>query len=200
MKSSFHLDEAQPARLLHAQAAALIIALHAKSEETAAHAERVARYSLRLGRELKLSPVLMRDLKYGALLHDIGKIAVTDNVLCKPGRLTEEEWEKMRVHVWRGANMLRALGFPEGACLIPDQHHEMWDGSGYPSGLRELQITIEARIVQVADAFDAITCDRCYRKGEPYAVAAHEIREGSETQFDPLIVEAFLSVPREEWI
>jgi putative nucleotidyltransferase with HDIG domain len=199
MKSSFHRDEAQKDRLLHAQATALLIALHAKSEETAEHAARVARYSLRLGRELKLSPARMRDLKHGALLHDIGKIAVPDNVLCKPGRLTEEEWEKMRVHVWRGANMLRALGFPEGACLVSDQHHEMWDGTGYPSGLRELQITIEARIVQVADAFDAITRDRCYRKGEPYAVAAHEISSSSEIQFDPLVVEAFLRVPRDEW-
>jgi putative nucleotidyltransferase with HDIG domain len=178
---------------------ALTAALEARDAETHGHSERVVTFSLRLGREYGLSAAEMKALEFGSLLHDIGKIGVPDAILRKPAKLTEEEWEHMREHPMHGQQILRGIKFLEGAARVVAQHHEKWDGSGYPLGLKAEDIDICARIFSVADAFDAITSDRVYRKGRPYEAAAKELDEWSGRQFDPKIVEAFHRVPREDW-
>jgi len=132
-------------------------------------------------------------------LHDIGKIGVPDAILRKPAKLTDEEWERMREHPLHGQQILRGIEFLKGAAKVVAQHHEKWDGSGYPLGLKAEDIDICARIFSVADAFDAITSDRVYRKGRPYEAAAQELDEWAGRQFDPKVVEAFHRVPPEDW-
>jgi HD-GYP domain-containing protein (c-di-GMP phosphodiesterase class II) len=141
----------------------------------------------------------MKALEFGSLLHDIGKIGVPDSILRKPGKLTEEEWVKMREHPVHGRQILRGIEFLEGAARVVAQHHEKWDGSGYPLGIREEEIDVCARIFAVADAFDAITSDRVYRRGKSYQAAAQELDDWAGTQFDPNVVEAFHRVPQEDW-
>jgi putative nucleotidyltransferase with HDIG domain len=177
----------------------LAAALEARDRETHGHSERVVSFSLRLGRELKLSGEQMRALEFGALLHDIGKIGVPDAILHKPANLGEAEWVSMRQHPLHGRQILRGIEFLEGASRVVGQHHEKWDGTGYPLGLRGAEIDLNARIFAVADAFDAITSDRVYRAGRPYEVAVAELNKYAGRQFDPEVVVAFCRVPREEW-
>ncbi|MGC2237207.1 MAG: HD domain-containing phosphohydrolase [Pyrinomonadaceae bacterium] len=178
---------------------ALVQALETRDFETHGHSERVVTFSLRLGHELGLDKDALRDLELGALLHDIGKIGVPDAVLRKPAKLNEEEWVKMRLHPLHGQQILRNIKFLEGAARIVSQHHEQWDGSGYPYGLRGEDIDIGARIFSVVDAFDAMISDRVYRKGRPYKDALEELERCAGSQFDPLIVEAFKNIPKEDW-
>ncbi|HKP36039.1 MAG TPA: HD domain-containing phosphohydrolase [Pyrinomonadaceae bacterium] len=178
---------------------ALTAALETRDAETHGHSERVVTFSLRLGREYGLGPAEMKALEFGSLLHDIGKIGVPDAILRKPAKLTDEEWVRMREHPLHGQQILRNIKFLEGAARVVAQHHEKWDGSGYPLGLKAEEIDICARIFSVADAFDAITSDRVYRKGRPYEAAAQELDEWVNRQFDPKVVEAFHRVPREDW-
>jgi cyclic di-GMP phosphodiesterase len=178
---------------------ALTSALETRDAETHGHSERVVSYSLRLGRECNLSREQMKALEFGALLHDIGKIGVPDAILRKPAKLTEEEWVLMREHPVHGQQILRGIQFLEGAARVVAQHHEKWDGSGYPAAMSGEEIDLCARIFAVADAFDAITSDRVYRKGKPYAVAAQELNEWAGRQFDPQVVAAFHRVPQEDW-
>src|SRR5215813_7736533 len=178
---------------------ALTAALETRDSETHGHSERVVSYSLRLGREYGLSSEAMKSLEFGSLLHDIGKIGVPDSILRKPAKLTDEEWERMREHPLHGQQILRGIEFLEGAARVVAQHHEKWDGTGYPLGLRSEDIDICARIFSVADAFDAITSDRVYRRGKPYEAAAQELDDWAGRQFDPKIVEAFHRVPKEDW-
>ena len=178
---------------------ALTAALETRDAETHGHSERVVTFSLRLGREYGLTATEMKALEFGSLLHDIGKIGVPDAILRKPAKLTEEEWERMREHPLHGQQILRGIKFLEGAARVVAQHHEKWDGSGYPLGLKAEDIDVCARIFAVADAFDAITSDRVYRKGRPYEAAAQELDEWAGRQFDPRIVEAFHRVPQEDW-
>ena len=178
---------------------ALTAALETRDLETHGHSERVVTYSLRLGREYGLSSVEMKALEFGSLLHDIGKIGVPDSILRKPAKLTEEEWVRMREHPLHGQQILRGIEFLEGAARVVAQHHEKWDGTGYPLGLRNEEIDINARIFAVADAFDAITSDRVYRRGKPYEAAAQELDDWAGRQFDPKVVEAFHRVPKEDW-
>lgn len=178
---------------------ALVQALETRDFETHGHSERVVTFSLRLGFELGLDKDALRDLELGALLHDIGKIGVPDAVLRKPAKLNEEEWNKMKLHPIHGQRILRNIKFLEGAARIVAQHHEKWDGSGYPVGLRGEDIDIGARIFAVVDAFDAMVSDRVYRKGCPYEDALAELERCAGTQFDPLVVEAFKHIPREDW-
>jgi len=178
---------------------ALTAALETRDAETHGHSERVVTFSLRLGREYGLSSHEMKALEFGSLLHDIGKIGVPDAILRKPAKLTDEEWIKMREHPLHGQQILRGIKFLEGASRVVAQHHEKWDGSGYPLGLKNEEIDICARIFSVADAFDAITSDRVYRKGRPYQAAAEELNEWIGRQFDPKVVEAFQRVPQEDW-
>jgi putative two-component system response regulator len=178
---------------------ALVAALETRDQETHGHSERVVSFSLRLGQEMGLGDEQMRSLEFGALLHDIGKIGVPDAVLRKPARLTEEEWAEMRLHPVHGQQILSGIGFLEGASRVVAQHHEKWDGSGYPAGLKGEEIDLNARIFTVADAFDAITSDRVYRVGRTYEAALAELHAHAGCQFDPRVVEAFGRVPREEW-
>ena len=178
---------------------ALTAALETRDSETHGHSERVVSYSLRLGREYGLNSAEMKALEFGALLHDIGKIGVPDSILRKPAKLTEEEWVRMREHPVHGQQILRGIEFLQGAARVVAQHHEQWDGSGYPLGLRNEEIDICARIFAVADAFDAITSDRVYRRGKPYEAAAQELDDWAGRQFDPKVVEAFHRVPKEDW-
>jgi len=178
---------------------ALTAALETRDSETHGHSERVVTYSLRLGREYGLKGDEMKALEFGSLLHDIGKIGVPDSILRKPAKLTEEEWVRMREHPLHGQQILRGIEFLQGAARVVAQHHEQWDGSGYPLGLREEDIDVCARIFSVADAFDAITSDRVYRKGKSYEAAAKELDDWAGKQFDPKVVEAFHRVPKEDW-
>ena len=178
---------------------ALTAALETRDLETHGHSERVVSYSMRLGREYGLDGERLKALEFGSLLHDIGKIGVPDLILRKPAKLTSEEWVLMREHPVHGQQILRGIKFLEGAARVVAQHHEKWDGSGYPLGLSADDIDICARIFSVADAFDAITSDRVYRKGKPYQAAAQELDEWAGKQFDPKVVEAFHRVPPEDW-
>jgi putative two-component system response regulator len=178
---------------------ALTAALETRDSETHGHSERVVTYSLRLGREFGLNSDEMKALEFGSLLHDIGKIGVPDSILRKPAKLTEEEWVRMREHPLHGQQILRGIEFLQGAARVVAQHHEKWDGTGYPLGLRKEDIDICARIFSVADAFDAITSDRVYRRGKSYEAAAKELDDWAGRQFDPKVVEAFHRVPKEDW-
>ncbi|MDQ2920607.1 MAG: response regulator [Acidobacteriota bacterium] len=178
---------------------ALTAALETRDLETHGHSERVVTYSLRLGREYGLDSGRMKALEFGSLLHDIGKIGVPDSILRKPAKLTEDEWVLMRQHPVHGQQILRGIEFLEGAARVVAQHHEKWDGSGYPLGLSGNDVDVCARIFAVADAFDAITSDRVYRKGKPYQAAAQELDDWAGKQFDPKVVEAFHRVPKEDW-
>ena len=178
---------------------ALTAALEARDLETHGHSERVVSFSLRLGREMGLSREQMRSLEFGSLLHDIGKIGVPDAILRKPAALTGAEWERMREHPLLGQQILRGIEFLEGAARVVAQHHEKWDGGGYPLSLHGKEIDQNARIFAVADAFDAMTSDRVYRAGRSYEMAAAELDEYAGHQFDPEVVEAFHRVPRQEW-
>jgi len=178
---------------------ALAGALEARDVETAGHSDRVVAYSLRLGRELGLSHKDLISLEQGALLHDIGKIGVRDSILLKCGKLTEPEWVEMREHINHGLKIINGIDFLKGAGPVVGQHHEKFDGSGYPLGLHDEMIHINARIFSVADAFDAITSDRPYRRSASYADARAEIVANAGKHFDPVVVKAFLTVPETEW-
>jgi len=180
-------------------ARAFALSLDARDKETEGHAERVVAYSVRLGQELGLSSYDLIRVELGAWLHDIGKIAVPDQILKKPAPLTDEEWQKMKLHPAKGQKMVRDMDLPEASALIVGQHHEKWDGSGYPLGLKEEEISIGARIFSVVDTFDAITSDRVYRRGRPYQDALEEILKFSGKQFDPEVVDAFAQIEPEEW-
>jgi cyclic di-GMP phosphodiesterase len=178
---------------------ALTAALETRDSETHGHSERVVSYSLRLGREYGLNADELKSLEFGSLLHDIGKIGVPDSILRKPAKLTEEEWVRMREHPLHGQQILRGIEFLQGAARVVAQHHEKWDGTGYPMGVSGDDIDICARIFAVADAFDAITSDRVYRRGKSYEAAAQELDDWAGRQFDPKVVEAFHRVPKEDW-
>ncbi len=178
---------------------ALTAALETRDLETHGHSERVVTYSLRLGREYGLNSAQMKALEFGSLLHDIGKIGVPDSILRKPAKLTEEEWVLMREHPMHGQQILRGIEFLEGAGRVVAQHHEKWDGSGYPSGLKAEEIDMCARIFSVADAFDAMTSDRVYRRGKSYESASQELDDWAGRQFDPKVIETFHRVPKDDW-
>ncbi len=177
----------------------LIRALETRDSETHGHSERVVTFSLRLAHEIGLEEEKMRDLELGALLHDIGKIGVPDAILRKPAKLTEREWEKMKLHPQLGYKILRNIPFLEGAAKIVAEHHERWDGKGYPNQIRGENISLITRIFAVADAFDAMISDRVYRKGRSFEDADAELEKHAGTQFDPMVVEAFKNIPKEDW-
>lgn len=178
---------------------ALAGALEARDVETAGHSERVVAYSLRLGKEIGLSQRDLIAVEQGALLHDIGKIGVPDAILRKRGPLTAEEWAQMRGHVEHGLRIIDNIDFLSGARPTVGQHHEKFEGSGYPKGLVGENIHIHARVFAVADAFDAITSDRPYRAAQSYTQACSEIIKHSKRHFDPMVVDAFLSISQQEW-
>jgi putative nucleotidyltransferase with HDIG domain len=171
---------------------ALASALGTKDTGTRQHSQRVQRYALELAEAL--DPALAREpaLEYGFLLHDIGKIGVPDQILLKPGPLSEPEWRVMRAHTVLGAQMIGGVAFlQEAGVQVVRSHHERWDGSGYPDGLAGDEIPIGARIFAVADAVDAITNHRPYREARSWRDCRHEIVAEKGKQFDPDVVEAF---------
>ena len=177
---------------------ALLSALDMHSDEPAGHPERVAALALRIGKEMGLSKLMLHDLEQGALLHDVGKIKIHDQVLNKPGKLTDEEWNEMRTHPQIGFEAVLALHFSQAVALIVLEHHERFDGTGYPMGLCRDAIRPEARIFAVADAYDAITRDRVYRKGRTHQQAVDEINSCAGTHFDPVVADAFARIPEED--
>lgn len=173
---------------------ALAIAVENRDQETGGHSQRVTRYTLAIAIALGVPEHARRHIEFGALLHDIGKIAIPDAILLKPGKLTADEWRVMRQHPELGYHMLEEIEFLQPALPIVLQHHERFDGAGYPQGLKGEQIELGARIFAVADTFDAMTSDRPYRRATSFDAARDEIVRGSGTQFDPRVVEAFLAV------
>jgi len=178
---------------------ALAAALETRDRETHGHSERVVSFTLRLGHEVGVTDIDLCALEFGALLHDIGKIGIPDAILRKPAALNEGEWERMRQHPSLGAQILAGIEFLTGAARVVAQHHERWDGTGYPHGLVGAEIDLNARIFAVADAFDAITSDRVYRAGRSYEAAVRELKQEAGRQFDPEVVAAFLRIPPVEW-
>ena len=175
-------------------------ALDLKDSETEGHSKRVTAYTIALARAMGISPAEIRVIARGAFLHDIGKMAIPDKILCKPGKLTPEEQEIMREHCARGYQMLRKIPFLAEAAEIVFTHQEHYDGSGYPSALKSTAIPIGARIFAVADTLDAITSDRPYRQARTFEAAREEIIRCSGTQFDPAVVEVYLKIPNELWL
>ncbi len=168
---------------------ALALAIDAKDHTTHDHLQRVRVYAVEIGKEMGLSAVDLEALRAAALLHDIGKLAVPEHIINKPGRLSPEEFEKMKIHPVVGGEILERVNFPYPVVPIVRAHHEKWDGTGYPDGLQGEQIPIGARILTVVDCLDALTSDRQYRRGIPLDEAMHEVVSQAGKQFDPRVVE-----------
>jgi HD-GYP domain-containing protein (c-di-GMP phosphodiesterase class II) len=173
---------------------ALAAALDARDSETGGHSSRVTVYTMDMARELGIEERSAEwlDIERASLLHDVGKIGVSDAILNKPGPLTSEEWQQMRKHPAIGYDMLKDVKFLSTAAEIVYAHHERFDGKGYPTGLKGEDVPLGARIFAVADAFDAMTSNRPYRRALSVDKAQEEILGNSGSQFDPQVVEAFL--------
>lgn len=195
------LDESRQAReKSYVEAvAAMVTAADARDHETSGHSFRVTLYALALARSLNLPEERLRAIEWGALLHDVGKMVVPDEILRKESGLTPSEWNIMRQHPSWGYDILSGVSFLyEEALDIVHCHHEHWDGQGYPRGLAGEEIPLGARIFAVVDSYDAITSDRPYRRARSHAFAIAELREVAGLQLDPQIVEAFGSIPEIE--
>ncbi len=175
--------------------AVLGIALDFRDNETAGHSRRVVRYCQEIARALGCDEQELEQINRGAYLHDLGKIAIPDAILFKKGKLSQEEWNVMRTHAWIGHNLINRISLLASAAEMLLTHHERFDGSGYPRGLKGDEIPLGSRIFAVADSLDAMTSDRPYRKALPFATACEEIVRESGRQFDPNVVKAFLSIP-----
>lgn len=174
-------------------AEALAEALDIREHETGAHSKRVACHTLTLARRFTTDSHQLRQIYWGSLLHDIGKIGVADAVLLSHNALNEDEWREMRTHPEKGYRIVSQIPGMEEAAEIVLSHEERFDGSGYPRGLRGEKICLGARLFAVIDTLDAITSDRPYRKASSFEQARDEITRMSGTQFDPLAVQAFLA-------
>jgi putative nucleotidyltransferase with HDIG domain len=173
---------------------ALARAVELRDQYTADHTQRVTDYSLMLAEELQLSAADRYHIQIGTPLHDIGKISIADAILCKPGRLTPDEFEQMKSHTLKGAAILETILALRPVIPIIRHHHERWDDSGYPDRVAGCEISLMARIVAVADTFDAMTSDRPYRRALPADVAFAELAKQAGTHFDPACVNAFLGL------
>lgn len=190
-------EASEMSRLHLATVEALATAIDAKDQTTHCHVRRVQIYAAGMGRVFGLSDREIEALKAGALLHDIGKLAVPDHILNKPGRLTSAEFEKMKVHTTVGAEILQRVDFPYPVVPIVRHHHEQWDGRGYPDALKGDQIPMTARILSVVDCFDSVREDRPYRRGMTREEASALLLRGSGAHFDPQVVDKFLEhLPR----
>jgi cyclic di-GMP phosphodiesterase len=193
--------ESPPRELTAAEAAALAALrdmIRARDLGTGAHSERVRVYALALARAHRVADRQLPDIERGVMLHDIGKIAVPDGILLKPGPLSPDEWKIMRTHPEVGRRLIEHIPFLRGAVPIVYHHHERWDGTGYPGGLAGEDIPLGARIFAVADAFDAMTYDRPYSRAVSIAAAREEIERCAGAHFDPAVVATFLGLPLEE--
>jgi putative nucleotidyltransferase with HDIG domain len=189
------IDHSDPRQPVEQTAAVLVLAetLDLRDSGTALHSQTVGRYCEQIATHLGLDPQRTERIRLAGLLHDIGKIGVADEILRKPGGLTDAEWAEMRKHPELGARILTGANLGELAEWVL-AHHERPDGRGYPSNLSGDAIPLEARILSVADAYEAMTSDRPYRRALPQETALEELRRGAGTQFDPQIVEAFLTL------
>jgi hypothetical protein len=183
-------------------ALALVEAVEAKDPYTRGHSERVHHLSMEIGRALGLGAEDLQDLHWGSLLHDVGKIGIPDAILCKPARLTKDEYTFIKVHPERSYEILRHIDQLKNAVAGARHHQEMWNGKGYPHGLSGDRIPLHARIMAVADTYDSITSSRAYRAGSSHEVAMVEIARVSGTQLDPAMVEVFaqLCAAEPEWL
>ena len=179
---------------------ALGSALDLKDAETEGHCQRVTAFCIAIAKAMPVSPAYLPILARAAFLHDIGKMAVPDGILRKPGPLNDDEKKIMRTHCDIGYNMLIRIPFLRDAAEIVLAHQEFFDGTGYPRGLKGEQIPLGARIFTIADSLDAMISDRPYRKALPMSHACGEIRRCSGTQFDPKVVEVFLRIPEQHWV
>jgi response regulator RpfG family c-di-GMP phosphodiesterase len=181
----------------HQTVAALATALETKDTGTKAHSQRVQRYAVDLTKAIVPDLIDDQSTEYGFLLHDVGKIGIPDGILLKPGPLTEAERRRMETHTILGEQMLGGVAFLHGEGLrVVRSHHERWDGTGYPDAIGGTEIPLGARIFAVADALDAMTSDRPYRRAMSWAAASREILAESKRQFDPDVVEAFVARER----
>jgi len=179
---------------------ALVTALDTRDEETQGHSMRVVHYTLKIARLMGVTdPAFSKVLEYGALLHDIGKIGIPDAILRKPGKLTPEEWVVMKQHPKIGYEILHRIEFLEEASKMVLHHHENYNGSGYPQGLKSEDIPIGSRMFAVADTLDAMTSNRPYRKALSLETVSSELIKFAGQQFDPTVVEAFHKLSLEEW-
>jgi putative nucleotidyltransferase with HDIG domain len=174
-------------------------ALDLKDAETEGHSKRVTAFTIAMAKHMGLNDKQIRVIARGAFLHDIGKMAIPDAILRKPGALTPDEITIMREHCYRGYQMLKKIPFLSEASDIVYAHQEKYDGTGYPRGLKGNEIPLGARIFSVADTLDAITSDRPYRPAQSLPAAREEIRKWSGRQFDPEVVQVFLSMPENIW-
>lgn len=172
----------------------LRLLVETRDEETRGHSDRVAALAARLAERLQLPASDVEQIKVAGIVHDIGKIGVPDKILLKPGPLTSEEFESIKKHPEVGADILEGITSVQELAPVVRSHHERFDGSGYPAGLAGEEIPLCARIIAVADSFDAMISNRAYRKGLPMETAVDEIKKGSGSQFDPMVAEAFLSL------
>jgi putative nucleotidyltransferase with HDIG domain len=173
---------------------ALAGALDAKDHYTRSHSENVTKYALAVASELGLPGPQVEVIRQACQLHDLGKIGIHDYILTKPGKLSIEEWEEIKLHSLRGAQILQPIGFLNNVVELVRQHHERYDGTGYPLNLSGEDIHLGARIMAVADAFDAMTSERPYRKALTFSQAVAELKSNSGTQFDPGLVKIFLKI------
>jgi putative nucleotidyltransferase with HDIG domain len=180
--------------------ASLGAALDLKDHETADHCARVSENSVRLGRRLELSDFELQNLRWGAYLHDMGKIGIPESILLKAGALSPGERATMEKHPLMGCTILRGIEFLAHSTDVVLSHHERYDGRGYPHGLQGTGIPLNARIFSVLDALDAMTSRRPYREPLALAVAARELQPTAGTQFDPEILEIFLRAPASTWM
>jgi ribonuclease P protein subunit RPR2 len=197
LRETFKQERARSQQLSESYTAtvrALSNAVEARDAYTGKHAERVAAYGIEIARSLGVARPDAPEIEFGFLLHDIGKVAIPDAILYKPGALTKEERELMARHPTIGADIIRGIAFLQDAAKVVRSHHERWDGTGYPDGLRGEEIPIAARVFAVADVFDALTTDRPYRPALTLEEARRMIVLGSGSQFDPSVVSAFNSI------
>jgi putative nucleotidyltransferase with HDIG domain len=178
---------------------ALGAAIDLRDDETAGHSQRVCRYSLEIARAMDWSEKQLESLVRGAYLHDIGKLGIPDDILLKPGPLTEDERKFMQQHVQIGFDVVKDIPFLADAAEIILMHHEQYGGAGYPRGLKGEEILLGARIFAVADTLDAMTSDRPYRRASSFQSARDTIRGLSGSQFDPQVVDVFLNIPEDIW-
>ena len=174
-------------------------ALDLKDAETEGHSKRVTAFTIAIARAMGLSPDRIRVIARGAFLHDIGKMAIPDAILRKPGALTPEEINIMKEHCWHGYQILRKIPFLTEAAEIVYAHQEKWDGTGYPRQLKGDEIPLGSRIFSLADTMDAIMSDRPYRAAQPFSAARDEIQRFAGRQFDPNIVKCFVEMPESIW-
>jgi response regulator RpfG family c-di-GMP phosphodiesterase len=207
-----HLEEMVAERTVQLQAAlqkiecsyedtlqALGAAIDLRDSETAGHSQRVCSYSLEIARALNLSGAQLRTIARGAYLHDIGKLGIPDGILLKPGPLGPDEWKVMQQHVRIGYELVKGIPSLADTAEVIFTHHERFAGGGYPRGLKGAEIPLAARIFAVADALDAITSDRPYRRASSFESGRETIRRLSGQQFDPHVAGVFLNIPEETW-